>query len=224
MLITQSEAARILGVSRQYIDEQRHKKPRFSYFVKDERGIWQINDESPQWIATVEKYARKQEQKEKKQKGTGKIKDVIVDSNAREAARKAVREILSKEKELDIYAKSNLAIAEKKIYQNEIAKQQALQEEIRTLELKKVVADMGLFKYWWSFTQSLIERIYRRPYEIEPELAALYMAGENKQATQKLIRELEVIIKDVTHELYIDINNEGYNMPEREDEKNKSDV
>jgi transcriptional regulator with XRE-family HTH domain len=224
MLISQSEAARIIGVSRQYIDEWRHKKPRPSYFTQDEKNIWRINDESPQWIAMVEKYACKQEQKEKKQKGTGKIKNVTVDGKVREAARKAAKEILSKEKELDIYAKSNLAIAEKKIYQNEIAKQQALQEEIRTLELKKVVADMGLFKYWWSFTQSLIERIYRRPHEIEPELAALFMAGENKQATQKLIRELEVIIKDVTHELYMDINNEGYNMPEKGDEKNNNDV
>jgi hypothetical protein len=127
-LITQSEAARIIGVSRQYMDEQRHKKPRPSYFVKDERGIWQINDESPQWIATVEKYARKQEQKEKKQKGTGKIKDrVTVDGNTREAARKAARAAMEKagEEEIspELMRKSARAEIELKIYKNEIAKQ-----------------------------------------------------------------------------------------------------
>src|SRR4030066_2155714 len=218
-LITQSEAARIIGVSRQFMDELRHKKPRPSYFVKDERGIWQINDESPQWIATVEKYARKQEQKEKKQKGTGKIKDrATVDGNTREAARKAARVAMEKagEEEIspELMRKSARAEIELKIYKNEIAKQQSIQEEVKTKEMKKEVAPVALMRHWWSYRLNFIQRILRRPGEIEAELEALFIAGEKKLATQKIVRELEAIIAECEKELIADMTKEGYGMPE----------
>jgi hypothetical protein len=200
------------------MDEQRHKKPRPSYFVKDERGIWQINDESPQWIATVEKYARKQEQKEKAQKGTGKIKDrATVDSGTREAARKAARAAMEKagEEEIspELMRKSARAEIELKIYKNEIARQQAIQEEVKTLEMQKEVAPMLLLVHWWSYKENLTARIFRRPAEISPEVKALYLANEDKLAEQKITRELEAIIQEVHNELVKDVTKEGFKMP-----------
>jgi hypothetical protein len=75
--------------------------------------------------------------------------------------------------------------------------------------------------HWWSFAENLIQRIYRRPVEISPEIEALYLAHEPKRAEQKMIRELEAIVRDVTEELKENVKKEGYKMPEAKNEKNQ---
>jgi hypothetical protein len=95
---------------------------------------------------------------------------------------------------------------------SKIKQEKAKQEEIKTLELKKELAPVSLIKYFFSYSEKMIQRIYRKPHDIEPQLGALFLAKEPKKATQLLIRELESIIVDVQRELIDEIEKEGYRI------------
>ncbi len=91
-----------------------------------------------------------------------------------------------------------------------IKEERAKQEEIKTAEIKKELAPISLVKYYFSFSENMLQRIYRRPHEIEPQLEALFIAREGKKATQLLVRELESIIVQCQQELIKAIEDEGY--------------
>lgn len=114
--------------------------------------------------------------------------------------------------EMALGRKSALASYEKVIHEAAIKKEQAKQQEIITLEKKKDLAPIDLVKYFFSFSEKIIQRIYRKPHDIEPQLAALFLAGENKKATQLIVRELESIVMDVSKELISSVKDEGFKI------------
>ena len=65
---------------------------------------------------------------------------------------------------------------------------------------------------YFSFEENLIQRIYRRPHEISPQLKALFIADEDMKAEQLMIRELEGIVKDSHKELLKAIKEEGFRV------------
>ena len=93
-----------------------------------------------------------------------------------------------------------------------IKEERAKQEEIKTAEIKKELAPISLVKYYFSFSENLLQRLYRRPHEIEPQLEALFLAHEGKKATQLIVRELESIVVQCKQELEKAISEEGYRV------------
>ena len=110
----------------------------------------------------------------------------------------------------NITAAAAIAEMKKIIYTSEIQEQKAIQEKIKTMQIKKDLAPVNLVEHFFSFAENLIQRIYRRPHEISPQLEALYIGKEDKKAVQLIIRELESIVKDVQKELLVAIDEEGY--------------
>jgi hypothetical protein len=95
------------------------------------------------------------------------------------------------------------------IYAAEIKKQKAEQEKLKTLEQKKDLANVNIMIHFFSFTENIIQRWYRRPHEISPQLSALYLAGEEKKAEQLLLKELEGIVKETQKDLIKALEEEG---------------
>jgi len=112
----------------------------------------------------------------------------------------------------DLIRRATLAELHNQIYTSKIKEEKAKQEEIKTLEIKKDLAPIDLVRHFFSFAESLIQRIYRKPNEIEPQLAALFLAKENKKATMMLVRELESLIVDAQKDLIIAIKEEGFKV------------
>lgn len=108
------------------------------------------------------------------------------------------------------------AIAEMQdtIYAAEIKKQKAEQEKLKTLEQKKDLANIHLLIHFFSFAENIIQRWYRRPHELSPQLSALYLAGEEKKAEQLLLKELEGIIKETQKDLIKALEEEGLKISE----------
>lgn len=112
----------------------------------------------------------------------------------------------------DITAQARDAQHRSLIASAKIKEERAKQEEIRTAEIKKELAPISLVKYYFSFSENLLQRLYRRPHEIEPQLEALFLAHEGKKATQLIVRELESIVVQCKQELEKAISDEGYRV------------
>lgn len=112
----------------------------------------------------------------------------------------------------DITAQARDAQHRSLIASAKIKEERAKQEEIRTAEIKKELAPISLVKYYFSFSENLLQRLYRRPHEIEPQLEALFLAREGKKATQLIVRELESIVVQCKQELEKAISDEGYRV------------
>lgn len=123
--------------------------------------------------------------------------------------------------------KSYLAKLEREIYLTQINHEKAKQQQIVTLERKKEIAPISLVHHFFSFAENLIQRLYRRPHEIGPQLSALYLAHEDRKAEQLLVRELEGIVINTQKELLQAIKEEGYKykyeMKRIEKEKSKGE-
>lgn len=122
------------------------------------------------------------------------------------------RPVASSPEDADLIRRANLAELHNQIFSSKIKEEKAKQEEIKTLELKRDLAPVDLVRHFFSFAESLIQRIYRKPNEIEPQLAALFLAKENKKATLLMVRELESLIVDAQKDLIKAIKDEGFRV------------
>jgi hypothetical protein len=111
-----------------------------------------------------------------------------------------------------LYIESELATMRKKIATAKMAEEKAKQEEMKTGEMQAGLAPIALLKHFFSFSETMIQRIGRRPYEISPDIAALYRGGNDKKAVDKIVRELESIIKTCVKELIEDVRKEGFKV------------
>lgn len=211
-IISKAEGARILGISKQSVQQWSEDEPFFILV----NGKIKIDDTHPVWLNKVN--APRQGMRNKKIQA-GNIK--------RETMKKAIQpkpeqDETDHKKPLQTYLPPNpspemeelirqAAIAEMEdvIYAAEIKKQKSEQEKLKTLEQKKDLANVDLMIYFFSFTENIIQRWYRRPHEISPQLSALYLAGEEKKAEQLLLKELEGIVKETQKELIKAIEEEG---------------
>lgn len=215
-LVTQSEAARILGITRTNLHKWQKLIPRPDFFVDGDNGKLMVNIDSKAW-----------KEKVKRQKLPGKNRDKQGEGVAKAAAKKKAKKEIAKVKPVEpaqpeepeekpdpeyqaLYKQAAIAEMKKTIHDAEIKAEKAKQEKIKTAELKKDLAPLSLIKHFFSFSENLIQRLYRRPHEISPQLSALYLAGEDKKAIQLIVRELEGIIVDVKQQLLADMEKEGY--------------
>jgi len=183
-IISQTEAARALGVNKSYLTELKNRKTKPLYFVKNAAGNWRIDTDTDAWRMALQKKNRK----------------------AKEDKEEEIKNILPE----NLLVQAEIADMQKRIHDAEFKAEKAKQEKIKTLELKKDLAPVLLVKHFFSFSENLIQRLYRRPHEISPQLSALYLASEDKKAVQLITREIEGIIKDVQKQLIADMENEGF--------------
>jgi hypothetical protein len=113
---------------------------------------------------------------------------------------------------IELSMRVEIAAREIKISQAKIAKERSEQEELKTLEMKRETAPIELVKFFFSFAENMIQRIYRRPHEIEADLETLFMGGQKKKATQKLIREMEAIVEQSKAELIERMKQEHFDI------------
>jgi len=111
---------------------------------------------------------------------------------------------------LDLEERARIAALNDTIYAAKIKEEKSKQEEIKTSELKKDLAPTYLIKHFFTFAENMIQLVYTRPHEIMPEIKALILAGHDKQAEEKFIRELEGIVVQCQKDLVVAIKDEGY--------------
>ena len=196
MKITCNQAANMLGVSAAAISKMKNKIPRPAFFVEHLDQIM-VDINHPEWKAQAQK-----------------TKGRAIDNKHRSEGRK--RGIEKKEKSENHVTPGELEEAAilGHIAASKIKQEKAKQEEIKTAELKKELAPMYLLKHFFSFSEKMIQRIYRKPHDIEPQLSALFLAKEPKRATQLIVREMESIIIDVQRELIAEVEAEGFKVDE----------
>jgi hypothetical protein len=235
MLIKQSEAARILGVSRQYIGKLAKEKKPPGFIVYPEEGKpFLVNTEHPDWqrkITSLKKHTPEDKKKSNKGKSKSKaVKQILeaiasggeLDSGQAGGLQADLQETEKKynsaniptefQELADLNLEAEIAERKKAISNAKIFEQKAMQEEIKTAQIKKELAPIDLVKHFFSFSENMIQRIYRRPHEISPQIEALYMGKEPRKAVQLIIREIESIIKDTQKELIKAIEDEEFDI------------
>lgn len=218
MLITQSEAGRLLGVSREAVRKMKHE-PFFDLSGKKDM----IDTNHPAWINKLAS-----------PKKTRKNKSISKGVKRRDEMNKSIKDLSydnidyekPKDKKIDqdeietptewgeLAREAKVAEWNDIIYSAEIKKQKAEQEKLKTLEQKKDLANIDLLIHFFSFAENIIQRWYRRPHELSPQLSAFYLAGEEKKAEQLLLKELEGIIKETQKELIKSLEEEGLKISE----------
>jgi hypothetical protein len=215
MLITKSDAARLLNISRNAVQkwENQDSPPQFFVFSN---GKTMVDDSHPEWLNKLNA-----------PKKTNKNKSLSRAANKKETMKKAIQPkpdtdetehkkpdrtyvppVATPEME-ELIRQAAIAEMEDVIFAAEIKKQKAEQEKLKTLEQKKDLANIDLMIHFFSFTENIIQRWYRRPHELSPQLSALYLAGEEKKAEQLLLKELEGIVKDTQKDLIKALEEEG---------------
>jgi hypothetical protein len=242
-IISQVQAATLLNMSRQNFNSMITSK--IYKFVVEIDGIKRINIASEQWHKFYNAYYDPDRIGAKNNKDNGtESKTKISNDTIEKKILASVKSAMSKSKgcnigtkkksmpsidmeklkeenpdvarAIELTAKAEIAKRETIISHAAITKEKAIQEEIKTLELKRELAPVSLIEFFFSFAENMIQRIYRRPVEIEADLESLFIGGKKSIATQKLIRELEAIVIDVQKELIEQIKKEGFRVGGKE--------
>ena len=199
-----------------------------SFFIADHRGVFKVDENNIEWKAEIRKQRNKlgnnnqrksalknAEKKKALEKTAGKktekkkVKKKIKNKSIKKTETEIEPESAEVQKLLQIVQVESIkgALASSKIKQ-----EKAKQEEIKTLALKKDLAPFYLMKHFFSFSEKILQKIYQKPHDIEPQIESLFLAREPKKATQLIIRELESIIVDVQKELIEEMKAEGYKI------------
>jgi hypothetical protein len=241
MLISQAAAAKRVSVSRQAAQRWKQEEP-FPGFYVEENGVLKINDEHPEWIArekkmNADRLERKENNKNRSEaaklakrikKKAKEVREVVKAAKGEQVVEPAPAPVAVAPKSVKaptppappreptqddlLYIESELATMRKKIATAKSAEEKAKQEEMKTGEMQAGLAPIALLKHFFSFSETMIQRIGRRPYEISPDIAALYRGGNDKKAVDKIVRELESIIKTCVKELIEDVRKEGFEV------------
>lgn len=231
MLITKTEAAAIVGKTRQAVDKWLRKKPRPAYFVEVEPNRFKIDSTHPAWIihrdllllknpVTAPRNKKNSEAKKKKsqrqppsgvpaKKGYQPITTggpehpppINPSGSAPPIQDKATQELVRR---------ATVADLEKTIFEADIKKEKLKQEMINTLEKQRGLAPMDLLKHYFSYIKRVTREIYRRPHEMGPQLSAYFLAGEVSKAEEYMVKQLEAVVKESTAALIEDLKADGY--------------
>jgi len=213
-LITQSEAARKLKVSRQAISPMLKKKPLPSFFILDSYGRYAIETNNAEWKSLVLQHKAENKSAQNKQYTTikNKLKKVKKGKKSDKQDSPADKPDDKKnDKAVDVDELTlQTAIAQKKkmIHQARLMDERANQAEIKTLVMRKELAPLDMVKHYYSFGENLIRRIYGRVYEISPDIKSLYYANQDAVAVEKIRRELKAIITSSYDEMLTDMEKE----------------
>lgn len=211
-IISKAAGARILGISKQSIQQWNEDEP----FFVNINGKIKIDDAHPAWITKIN--SPKQSHKNKKIQSGNKKREMLkmainknkesIETKKDESQKNYPPPPINPEIE-ELTRQAAIAEMQDVIYAAEIKKQKSEQEKLKTLEQKKDLANVDLLIHFFSFIENIIQRWYRRPHEISPQLSALYLAGEEKKAEQLLLKELEGIIKDTQNDLIKELEEEN---------------
>ena len=210
-MITKSDAARILKITKQAVSEWDPQEP----FFVESGGRVMVDDTHPAWL---EKLRHPTDLKRHRGISRGKKRRAMLDSAIDESdideepGRPIMPELFDSAELAQLKKDAAIAEMQEIIFSAKIKEEKSKQEEIKTAEIKKELAPLALVSYFFSFTEKIIYRLYRKPHDIAPQLSALFLAHEDKQAVQLLIRELEAIVTEVKKELIREIETEGYDV------------
>lgn len=216
-VISKAEAARLLGISKQSIQQWKDEP-----FFIEVNGKIKIDSNHPAWISRVN--SPRQGYKNKKiSDGVQRHENFKKIKTVKQSEKEEMEHIQPKQTYIipepteeiqELTRQAAIAEMQDVIYAAEIKKQKAEQEKLKTLEQKKDLANIYLLIHFFSFAENIIQRWYRRPHELSPQLSALYLAGEEKKAEQLLLKELEGIIKETQKELIKTLEEEGLRINE----------
>jgi hypothetical protein len=210
MIVSFTQAIRIIeesggSLSRQALYNWKAENPLPSFFVEI-NGKLKIDLNNSEWKRRVENPGHNKKRKS--------ISDGMVsgdhDSIKHEPIPPRIPEIPVTPEILDLEERARIAALNDTIYAAKIKEEKSKQEEIKTSELKKDLAPTYLVKHFFTFAENMIQLVYTRPHEIMPEIKALILAGHDKQAEEKFIRELEGIVVQCQKDLIEAIKEEGY--------------
>lgn len=225
MLITKAEAARRLNITRQAIEKLENRIPRPAYFV-DTDNKTMIDSAHEDWIQRV----RKKDTKGIRQSGLNEkvsaakklkadLKKSVFDSEVDNDAEEEVAVKGAKIPDIpasasspeleELQRRAAIAAMEDIIFAAGIKREKEMQEKLKTLEIKKDLANVDLMIHFFSFIENIIQRWYRRPHEIGPKLKAFYLGNQDREAEQLMLRELESIVKDTQKDLLKALEEEG---------------
>lgn len=214
MIITKYKAAQQLGLSKQAVSKWKDEE----FFVEHEGKI-QVDTDHPAWIAKLQSPGHKFKNRKLSRAATkrhemNKAVEIDEPEEMEDPPHKPMPDIPAPQnpETADLSRLAKVAEYQDVIFTAKIREEKAKQEEIKTLEIKKDLANVDLLIHFFSFTENLIQRWYRRPHEISPQLSSLYLAGEDKKAVQLLLRELEGIVKDTQKDLINEIEKEGFKI------------
>ena len=226
MLITKSEAARQLNISRQAVEKLEKKIPRPSYFVDTENKVM-IDTSSEDWQQRLKQKDTKgikqkhiNDKVSHVKKFKADLKKSVFDSDGEDGEEEDERPPKSakipeipasaQSPELEeLQRRAAIAAMEDIIFAAGIKREKEMQEKLKTLEIKKDLANVDLMIHFFSFIENIIQRWYRRPHEIGPKLKAFYLGGQDREAEQLMLRELESIVKDTQKDLLKALEEEG---------------
>lgn len=229
MLITKSEAARRLGVTKQAIQQWEKRNPRPGYFVDTGNKVM-VDTSSEDWIQLIkqseikgirqrlvnEKVSQAKKFKAGLKKSVFDDVDNVDDGDSdEESPRQKVGSVPDipenvRNPELEeLQRRATIAAMEDIIFAAGIKREKEIQEKLKTLEIKKDLVNVDLLIHFFSFIENIIQRWYRRPHEIGPKLKAFYLGGQDREAEQLMLRELESIVKDTQKDLLKALEEEG---------------
>lgn len=226
MLITKSEAARRLGVTKQALQQWENRDPRPGYFVDTDNKVM-VDTSSEDWIQRIKQSETKgikqnliNEKVSQAKKFKADLKKSVFDNvdeveeieESPRQKRSSVPDIPEnvRNPELEeLQRRAAIAAMEDIIFAAGIKREKEMQEKLKTLEIKKDLANVDLMIHFFSFIENIIQRWYRRPHEIGPKLKAFYLGGQDREAEQLMLRELESIVKDTQKDLLKALEEEG---------------
>ena len=202
-MITQAEAAKILGINRAAIAKWKKEIPLPEFFVENEKGVLGIDETHPGFKARV---AEKESNKEERLLNNKKVS---------EAKKKNMQNDMSEQKNGtydnidELRDEAHEANLNKAIFSTQIAEEKAKQEKLKTEQIRKSLAPTSLIKYFFSFTDGMIQRFYDRPFEIWPQIKSLAINNEDDKGVDLIRREIEGCVKDAIMQLKEEIKKEG---------------
>ena len=226
MLITKSEAARRLGVTKQALQQWENRDPRPGYFVDTDNKVM-VDTSSEDWIQRIKQSETKgikqnliNEKVSQAKKFKADLKKSVFDNadndeETEEAPQQKggsvpdIPENVRNPELEELQRRAAIAAMEDIIFAAGIKREKEMQEKLKTLEIKKDLANVDLMIHFFSFIENIIQRWYRRPHEIGPKLKAFYLGGQDREAEQLMLRELESIVKDTQKDLLKALEEEG---------------
>ena len=226
MLITKAEAARRLNITRQAIEKLENRIPRPAYFVDTDNKVM-IDSAHEDWIQRVKQKDTKgirqaglNEKVSQAKKFKADLKKSVFDNgDSDEEIEESPQQKGSSVPDIpenvrnpeleELQRRAAIAAMEDIIFAAGIKREKEMQEKLKTLEIKKDLANVDLMIHFFSFIENIIQRWYRRPHEIGPKLKAFYLGNQDREAEQLMLRELESIVKDTQKDLLKTLEEEG---------------
>jgi hypothetical protein len=171
------------------------KEPRPAFITRTEKGGWGIDIDSPAWLGYLRESAgARLEQKPLEDGGLSIRESAFLETNE----------------------KARQAVLDKVVFDAEIKKSKARQEEIKTQALVKNYVDAAEMRYFISFFQRAVTDSFAEAKKIATEMKQLFEAGQDKAAEMLLKEKIQTAFENAMRQLGEEIEDE-FNANEESD-------